>query len=94
MARRRKKTKLDKIKKQSPKIALALGILCVILIGYITVDNLYLDKKQDTERDKKIMVAGYDFAINQLITETAKCEPLKVYSGESNVTVIGIDCLR
>jgi len=70
----------------------AVAIMALLLFmnaSYVIVNAEILNPEEETNA----AILGYDFAIRQLITEVAKCEPVTATAGGVNTTIIGIHCL-
>lgn len=69
----------------------ALVLWIVFSLGYIGYDQW-----QDFQVNKinQAYQAGITNSVNSLITESEKCQPIKVYNGEKNVEFIAVSCLQ
>ncbi|PIR12743.1 hypothetical protein COV49_04400 [Candidatus Falkowbacteria bacterium CG11_big_fil_rev_8_21_14_0_20_39_10] len=69
----------------------ALILWIVFSLGYIGYDQW-----QDFQVSKinQAYQAGITNSVNSLITESEKCQPIKVYNGEKNVEFIAVSCLQ
>lgn len=69
--------------------AVLLAAWMLFSVGYI-LNDLWGDFK--TAQLDRAYESGLTAAVNSLIKESAKCEPIKVFSEEKSVELISVEC--